>query len=163
MSLLRLIEKHLIKEVTLWLAKVKVAVKAERRANSMRKYPKQFYDHLSHAGKKGMKWGYNDGEPNGKRTAGEEDEEDLGLTTIDGKLYARDSKGRLYRNYIGKDGVEVKEYAKVKNSNRLIGGKSTKSYSTSPGVKYTTYERGKIEQAVNKGRKIIDDFFDNFK
>lgn len=110
MSLLRLIEKHLIKEVALWLAKVKVkvAVKAERRVNSMRKYPKQFYDHLSHAGKKGMKWGYNDGEPNGKRTAGEEDKEDLGLTTIDGKLYARDSKGRLYRNYIGKDGNKFK-------------------------------------------------------
>ena len=27
---------------------------------------------LYHSGKKGMKWGYNDGEPNGKRTAEED-------------------------------------------------------------------------------------------
>lgn len=123
---------------------------------------KQFYIYLSHAGKKGMKWGYNDGEPNGKRTAGEENDEDLGLTTIDGKLYARDSKGRLYRNHIGKDGVEVKEYLKVKNSNKLISSKNTKAYSTKPGVKYTTYERGKLDQWVSSGRKIIDDFFEKF-
>lgn len=29
-------------------------------------------DELSHSGKKGMKWGYNDGKPNGKRTAEED-------------------------------------------------------------------------------------------
>lgn len=144
-----------------------MAEKAERRVNSMRKYPKQFYDHydyLSHKGTKGMKWGYTDGTRNGKRTAGEDDEEDLPeMTTIDGKLYAKDSKGRLYRNYVGKDGVKVKEYAKVKNGNGLIGGKSTKSSSTSPGVKYTTYERGKIDQWASKGRKIVDDFFKMFR
>ena len=31
--------------------------------------PEDHTDSLSHAGKKGMKWGYNDGETNGKRTA----------------------------------------------------------------------------------------------
>lgn len=132
----------------------------------MRKYPKQFYDHyghLAHKGTKGMKWGYTDGTRNGKRTAGEDDEEDLPeMTIIDGKLYGKDSKGRLYRNYIGKNGVKVKEYAKIKNSNKLIGGKSTKSHSTNPGVKYTTYERGKLDQWASAGRKIIDDFFKRF-
>lgn len=29
------------------------------------------YDHLAHAGKKGMKWGFNDGQRNGRRTAEE--------------------------------------------------------------------------------------------
>lgn len=32
-----------------------------------------YSDSLAHKGTKGMKWGYNDGERNGKRTAGEDD------------------------------------------------------------------------------------------
>lgn len=36
--------------------------------------PMEYYRSLAHKGKKGMKWGYNDGKRNGKRTAGEDNE-----------------------------------------------------------------------------------------
>lgn len=35
----------------------------------MRKYRIRYDTNLEHKGIKGMRWGYNDGEPNGKRTA----------------------------------------------------------------------------------------------
>ena len=38
--------------------------------------PIEYYRSLAHKGKKGMKWGYNDGKKNGKRTAQGEEEKD---------------------------------------------------------------------------------------
>ena len=115
--------------------------------------------YLEHAGKKGSKWGYTHGKRNGKRTAGEGDEDLPEVVYIDGKMYSRDSKGKLYRTYVGKGGVEVKEYAKVKNSNSLFGKRSTTSSSAKPGVKTTTYERGQIDRLIDKGRKFINSIF----
>lgn len=42
----------------------------------------RYYTYLSHGGKKGMKWGYNDGKRNGKRVAGDEDENSAGVKNL---------------------------------------------------------------------------------
>ena len=42
----------------------------------------RYYVYLAHGGKKGMKWGYNDGKRNGKRVAGDEDERSAGVKNL---------------------------------------------------------------------------------
>lgn len=134
-----------------------MAVKAERRVNSMRKYPKQFYDHLSHAGKKGMKWGYNDGEPNGKRTALAWDEYEY-----EGEIYKKTEGNTMGDRtmYYDKDGNP--HYNKY-NKNK-VGSSTSKIYTHKKNSKGKTkyiYEHsiGKADQAINKGRRWFDDLF----
>lgn len=66
-------------------------------------------NYLAHAGKKGMKWGYNDGKKNGKRTASQK------IDYVASKLYKPfDEAGRDYYNEQGynqfdKNGNQYKE------------------------------------------------------
>lgn len=64
-------------------------------------------DELCHKGIKGMKWGYNDGEPNGKRIAGDSEEEEYDgwldetfttRSTRDGSIISQTTrKGKISR------------------------------------------------------------------
>lgn len=138
-----------------------MAVKAERRVNSMRKYPKQFYDHyghLAHKGTKGMKWGYTDGVKNGKRTANEEDEED------------EKNKFGLEKDfpYQEIDGVPVRtaSFADGKRNNYVTNSEA-EWRSSGRADKYISKKesknkRGKLDRFIDSGRRLIDDFFKRF-
>lgn len=131
MSLLRLIEKHLIKEVALWLAKekVKAAVKAERRANSMRKYPKQFYDHLAHYGVLGMKWGVR---KNPERAYGKAKSKALKLKNRSAKLDSKlaktnkklDKVTRKADRYDGDDNPYTTKKSQLEDKSKNLASKA---------------------------------------
>lgn len=96
------------------------------------------YEHatLCHKGKKGMKWGFNDGKKNGKRTAGMEDPYDAERT------------------------VTKTVTTTYKNSDDLLDSKTTSSNITS-GTEEIVLERGKISQTVDKlidkGKSFINE------
>lgn len=134
-----------------------MAVKAERRVNSMRKYPKQFYDHynyLSHKGTKGMKWGYTDGVKNGKRTAEEDEKNKFGF-----------EKDFPYQEI---DGVPVRtaSFADGKNNNYVTNNEA-EWWSSGRADKYISEKeyknkRGNFDRFIDSGRRLIDDFFKRF-
>lgn len=113
-------------------------------------------NYLSHKGKKGMKWGYTDGEPNGKRTAGEDDEliidEDTRVSIMDGKAYFSQPDG----SWKSKDGdVYIEKKGKSLFSKKY---KSTKGANLDTPRTTTVMEIGKLEQWANKAEKASNKF-----
>lgn len=120
---------------------------------------------LYHSGKKGMKWGYNDGKRNGKRTAGDDVEKYIIKNGKTYKLVEIDSNG--YAVYKSAKGNE--DYIKIRNSNSLLsetGVRSDSHTNTETGKKYVTrietIEVGKIDQLSNKIVKKVDAFLDKY-
>lgn len=83
---------------------------------------------LYHAGKKGMKWGYNDGKPNGKRTADE---------TTDGTDDGTDDGNNSIRIYNPTAMPPETEEAIVKYMSETSDNLLDSMYDNSPsGVQY---------------------------
>lgn len=77
------------------------------------------YDYLAHGGKKGMKWGYNDGKKNGKRTASDIIKDKLGFderADRDAAVSAQQNAVRI-ENKMKKELSEYKTFAKKANIN----------------------------------------------
>lgn len=137
-------------------------------------YNKQMYkNYLMHKGKKGMKWGYNDGERNGKRTAGEGESylellERVPADTevqrkVNGKTYNLSGykNGTLtYTNPDNKnDTVRVKQGKQRRTKQTTIetfGGLSTSSYNSST----TTISEGSMSRFAKKAKKWMNSFHD---
>lgn len=105
---------------------------------------------ICHKGTKGMKWGYTDGEPNGKRKAGESEEYD-GL--FDVKI--RTAKTSHMHMGDGKKKVVEKEEVIVKK------GKITKAVEKGKKKIKNFFKSGKksiskfSKSAISKGKKKI--------
>lgn len=75
-------------------------------------------DHLAHAGKKGMKWGYNDGQKNGKRTATEKFLDNMNreyqvMKNIDDHTNGeKDIVNRLYKEWYKNDNKKFRKRLK---------------------------------------------------
>lgn len=82
------------------------------------------HNYLIHYGKKGMKWGYNDGSTNGKRTAGEE-KNNSGTVSEDSKDQEEknENTSETYEN-----GLDKSKYTRVKLKNGKYVYKFTKEY-----------------------------------
>lgn len=119
---------------------------------------KQFYIYLSHAGKKGMKWGYTDGVKNGKRTAHEDNEED------------EKNKFWLEKDYPYQeiDGVPVRTASYADGTrNNYVTNNEAEWWSSGRARKYISEKesknkRGKLDKYIDSGRRLIDDFFKKF-
>lgn len=117
---------------------------------------------LLHSGKKGMKWGYNDGVPNGKRTAGEEENsltvtDDTEVMIRDGKFYFSQPDG-TYQTVSG-DTYEERDVDDWLSSTF----ESTTAANLSTRKKKTVKNVGKIERGfknfINKGSEFLDKLF----
>lgn len=96
---------------------------------------------ICHKGVKGMKWGYTDGEPNGKRTA---------------KVIEDGNKTTIIEDH---DGWFDETIRRKKEMSVNFGDK--KGGDT---VRYETIiRRGKISRAVESGKKKIKNFFKSGK
>lgn len=121
-----------------------------------------YHPYLAHKGKKGMKWGYNDGKKNGKRTAG--DEESM-IFTKEG------DKNHTYYTEEGMDGYGTYNDLSGKHSVKVIKGDSFfsntetkeshfRSGSTAIDRTTTIKEIGTFEQSITKAKRWIDSLFD---
>lgn len=96
---------------------------------------------ICHKGVKGMKWGYTDGEPNGKRTA---------------QVIKEGNKTTIIEDHDGwlDETIRRKKEMSVNFGNKK-GGDT---------VRYETIiRRGKISRAVDSGKKKIQSFFKSSK
>lgn len=112
-------------------------------------------DYLEHKGSKGMKWGYNKGKRNGKRTA-EDDlvvDEDTRVGIKDGKAYFSQPDGK----WKTADG-DTYEY---KDTDDLFSRKTktTVGANLDSQTTHTVEYRGRIEQAIDKGKKWLKKLF----
>lgn len=98
-------------------------------------------DHLAHAGKKGMKWGFNDGKKNGKRTADPEWKmyEEVDQDSRDYWLTAKKNPDGTYR-------VPVKQTYSIPRSGSGLKDSLKTTYRTVHADKVYT----KFDQAVDK-------------
>lgn len=98
-------------------------------------------DHLAHAGKKGMKWGFNDGQKNGKRTADPEWKmyEEIDQDSRDYWLTAKKNPNGTYR-------VPDKQTYSIPRSGSGLKDSLKTTYRTVHSDKVYT----KFDQAVDK-------------
>ena len=98
-------------------------------------------DHLAHAGRKGMKWGYNDGKKNGKRTADPEWKmyEEIDQDSRDYWLTAKKNPNGTYR-------VPDKQTYSIPRSGSGLKDSLKTTYRTVHSDKVYT----KFDQAVDK-------------
>lgn len=113
---------------------------------------------LLHSGKKGMKWGYNDGVPNGKRVAGEGEgsltvTDDTEIMIRDGKFYFSQPDG-TYQTVSG-DTYEERDVDDWLSSTF----ESTTAANLSTRKTKTVRNVGKIERAINKGINWLNNLF----
>lgn len=113
---------------------------------------------LLHSGKKGMKWGYNDGVPNGKRVAGEEENsltvtDDTEVMIRDGKFYFSQPDGTWQT--VSGDTYEERDVDDWLSSTF----ESTTAANLSTRKKKTVKNVGKIERAINKGIDWLNNLF----
>ena len=114
-------------------------------------------DVIAHKGTKGMKWGYTDGKPNGKRTA-KVDEEGAETTVKEGNktIIKKGNKTTIIEDY---DGWLDENIHTKKEMSANFGDK--KGGDT---IRYETIiRRGKITRAVESGKKKIKNFFKSGK
>lgn len=112
---------------------------------------------ICHKGTKGMKWGYTDGKPNGKRTA-KVDEEGAETTVKEGNktIIKKGNKTTIIEDYDGwlDENIHTKKEMSV-NFGDKKGGDT---------IRYETIiRRGKITRAVESGKKKIKNFFKSGK
>lgn len=146
-----------------------------------------YSDSLEHKGTKGMKWGYNDGKRNGKRTAGEAIKDALGY---DERLRAGNATSAVREankdvNYHTKQLQETRskvlsgEYFDRDNGSHTILEPHEKSLAKAKEKRDSAIQRAsetaaaykktplyKIEKAkdkIEKGRKVLDSWLDDFK
>ena len=115
-------------------------------------------DVIAHKGTKGMKWGYTDGKPNGKRKAAKEDKEGAETTVKEGNktIIKKGNKTTIIEDYDGwlNETIRTKKEMSVNFDNKK-GGDT---------VRYETIiRRGKISRAVESGKKKIKNFFKSGK
>ena len=133
-------------------------------------------DHLAHAGKKGMKWGFNDGQKNGKRTADPEwkmyeeidqDSRDYWLTAKgnhDGSYRVPDEQ--IYR--IPRSGSGKKSYLKTTYRNvtsdkvytkfdQAVDKKNTKARKEAAYAIKRVKRRDNAERIANKAVDLYED------
>lgn len=104
-------------------------------------------DVIAHKGTKGMKWGYTDGEPNGKRKAGENDSWFDETTRVKRYTHIRTSDGK--KKVVEKEEVIVK---KGKISRAVDSGKKKIKNFFKSGKKSIS----KLSKsAISKGKKKI--------
>lgn len=98
-------------------------------------------DHLAHAGRKGMKWGFNDGQKNGKRTADPEWKmyEEINQDSRDYWLTAKKNPNGTYR-------VPDKQTYSIPRSGSGLKDSLKTTYRTVHSDKVYT----KFDQAVDK-------------
>ena len=113
---------------------------------------------LLHSGKKGMKWGYNDGVPNGKRVAGEGEgsltvTDDTKIMIRDGKFYFSQPDG-TWQTVSGDTYEErnVDDWLSSTFESTTAANLSTRKTKTVRNV-------GKIERAINKGIDWLNNLF----
>lgn len=138
-------------------------------------YRIRYKNELSHKGIKGMKWGYNDGERNGKRTA-ETDENDgfeIGKTrkmTVEGGTTFYTPKGSHeveYQGYYVKSPetndqwtkVNKQTYSKTKSGRALYyNNKKVTSIVSKAASKTVKSLSSSGKKLVNKGSKFVKNF-----
>lgn len=121
---------------------------------------------LYHKGTKGMKWGYNDGRRNGKRTAGEGESyldmlERAGDTPTQYEYNGKTYKLTDYESYAG--GGSRAQYTNGNHKIWVGDGSSWKDRSmTSIGgdTKVTQIEKGKLTRYKEKVKKWINSLTD---
>ena len=119
-------------------------------------------DYLAHAGKKGMKWGFNDGKKNGKRTAEEEDTKD---TVVDGKKYMIEDSKVWEKKSGSEDGYGTYTHKNSDGSySTLERNKSDEWFSSTKTLvgafgKTTIKEIGKFEQYTDKAKNWLSNLF----
>lgn len=125
-------------------------------------------DHLAHAGKKGMKWGFNDGQKNGKRTAEMneyESEQYINGLTQDQVGNMNWTEYKKYKKAIKKSGWnkgkkkelysmgrDLRDYYRLKNFDKDMSGKNRRAKLE---AKYAI-GKAKIEDGINSGIKKIN-------
>lgn len=102
--------------------------------------------HLAHAGKKGMKWGYNDGNRNGKRTASDILKDKLGVDEYQRMKEAKKEKHESTMRYVvaqgNKDSINVvKRYQEYREAGRKYEKAQAEFYKTPMGA---------LPSAINK-------------
>lgn len=119
---------------------------------------------LAHAGKKGMKWGFTFGKPNGKRTAEEMREATIaafGWGSPQVKTYSQNgqryTEEHLYETVMSKGLFSGTDRTRTEEHNLSIGKGSTY-------VTYTHYrDIGIVERTINKAKKFISKLFSKKK
>lgn len=129
------------------------------------------YDHLAHAGKKGMKWGFNDGQKNGKRIADMNDYESEqyinGLTQD--KVGNMDwSEYKKYKKAIEKSGLNegkkknlysigrnLRDYYRLKNFDKDMSGKNRRAKLEAKYAIGKAKTKDAINSRIKKIKKVI--------
>lgn len=130
-------------------------------------------DHLAHAGKKGMKWGFNDGQKNGKRTADPEWKlyEEIDNDSKDYWLTAKKNPDGSYRvpdTYTVKKGSDGKKYSKTTYRNvhsdkvytkfdQAVDKKNAKAKKEAAYVIKRAKRRTSAERVANKAVDLYED------
>lgn len=125
-------------------------------------------DELYHRGKKGMKWGYNDGKRNGKRTAG--DDEDNEAAELFVEENGKNFNGYSFRGYENGYAVYVNDndpndirrykYSLNKRDSKTVTETKVTNY-TKDGEKFVeehsdvTYNVGTRSRNINKAIDFV--------
>ena len=118
--------------------------------------PSKYY-YLAHAGKKGMKWGYNDGKKNGKRTAEGEltDEEMIRILGLDKYAEYKDASNKADEAYDKYDKASLESAEKI--AKKYDAGTLTFDYIDKQDKKVDAYHE-KFWTAIEKSNKAYDNY-----